>query len=102
MVASSRAWSISNVVVVFSSGVNGTHPRFQPGPRPCYTATVTPIAGRSINSDGTRLIFWLDLLVLMVGIGAVMLGKWDFVLAMAIALLLMNGYNTLWNQWRKR
>ncbi|NLX42572.1 MAG: hypothetical protein GXY79_03735 [Chloroflexi bacterium] len=54
-----------------------------------------------MNSDGTRLIFWLDLLVLMVGIGAAMLGKWDFVLAMAIALLLMNGYNTLWNQWRK-
>jgi hypothetical protein len=51
-----------------------------------------------MNSDGTRLIFWLDVLVLLIGVFMAMWGKWDFVLAMAIALVLMNGFDTFQNR----
>jgi hypothetical protein len=43
------------------------------------------------RSDGTRLIFWLNLLVVSVLIVLLALGQWDFLLAGVIAFLLLNG-----------
>jgi hypothetical protein len=43
------------------------------------------------RSDGTRLIFWLNLLVVLVLIVLLALGQWDFLLAGVIAFLLLNG-----------
>ncbi len=51
-----------------------------------------------MNVDGTRVIFWLDVVVLLVGFFMALRGKWDFVLAMAIALVLMNGADSLANR----
>ncbi len=48
--------------------------------------------------DGTRLIFWLDLVVLLVMAGLVIAGQWDFVLALFIALIFMNYFNNWWSR----
>ena len=64
-------------------------------------SALTLLPGRRMNPDGTRLIFWLDVLVLLIGVFMALWGKWDFVLAMAIALVMMNGFDTLQNRRRK-
>jgi hypothetical protein len=46
-----------------------------------------------MNSDGTRLIFWLDILVLLVGAILVALHQWDWVLALVIGLVMMNYFD---------
>lgn len=48
----------------------------------------------------TRLIFWLDLVVLLVIAGLVIAGQWDFVLALFIALIFMNYFDGWWNRRR--
>ena len=48
----------------------------------------------------TRLIFWLDLVVLLVVAGLVIAGQWDFVLALFIALIFMNYFDGWWNRRR--
>ncbi len=54
-----------------------------------------------MNADGTRLVFWLDLLVLFVAVFMALRGKWDYVLAMAIALVLMNTFDGFWGRRQK-
>lgn len=43
--------------------------------------------------DGTRLIFWLDVLILLVTAFLVMAQQWDFVIALLIALAVMNYFD---------
>jgi len=49
-------------------------------------------------NDGTRLIFWIDLAVLLIVAGLVVAGQWDWVIALFIALALMNYFD----RWRSR
>ncbi|MGI6368510.1 MAG: hypothetical protein ACOX2L_09190 [Anaerolineae bacterium] len=51
-----------------------------------------------MQPDGTRLIFWLDLIVLLTGALMAIRGQWDYVLAAIIALALMNSYDTFANR----
>lgn len=46
--------------------------------------------------DGTRLIFWIDVVILLVVALLVLLGQWDFVVALFIALVLLNYFD----RWR--
>jgi hypothetical protein len=48
--------------------------------------------------DGTRLIFWIDMLILLLIMFLVLGGQWDFVIALFIALLILNYFD----QWRSR
>ncbi len=40
--------------------------------------------------DGTRLIFWLDLALVLVVAGLVLARKWDYMVALLIGLVVMN------------
>jgi len=40
--------------------------------------------------DGTRLIFWIDIVVLLVLAALILAGQWDFVIALFLALVIMN------------
>lgn len=40
--------------------------------------------------EGTRLIFWLDTLLVILLVIFAILGKWDWVLAITIALFIIN------------
>jgi len=59
----------------------------------CYTAAKM--------QDGTRLIFWLDVLILIVVVFLVLAQQWDFVIALFVALVVMN-YFDHWASRRKR
>ncbi|MEN6478643.1 MAG: hypothetical protein ABFD20_03275 [Anaerolineales bacterium] len=48
--------------------------------------------------DGTRLLFWLDVLVLLVVAFLALAQQWDWVIALFIALLVMNYFD----QWASR
>jgi hypothetical protein len=48
--------------------------------------------------DGTRLIFWIDLGILLIITGLILAGQWDFVIALFIALVLLNYFD----HWRER
>lgn len=48
--------------------------------------------------DGTRLIFWLDLIILLVVTMLALAGQWDYVIAVAIGMLVLN----LFDFWRDR
>lgn len=54
-----------------------------------------------MNSDGTRLIFWLDLLILLVGAFLVAFHKWDWVLALVVGLVLMNYFDRVLKRRRR-
>ncbi|NLX35730.1 MAG: hypothetical protein GXY68_03465 [Chloroflexi bacterium] len=43
--------------------------------------------------DGTRLIFWLDVLILIVITLLVLAQQWDMVIALFIALVVMNYFD---------
>ena len=43
--------------------------------------------------DGTRLIFWIDLIVLIALVFLILAGQWDFVIALFIALLMLNYFD---------
>lgn len=51
-----------------------------------------------MNSDGTRLIFWLDMLILLAGALMVAFQKWDWVLALVVGLVLMNYFDRVWQR----
>lgn len=51
-----------------------------------------------IMKDGTRLIFWIDIVVLLVLAALILAGQWDFVIALFLALVIMNYFD----RWRKR
>ncbi|MHB0858673.1 MAG: hypothetical protein ACYC5M_14040 [Anaerolineae bacterium] len=46
-------------------------------------------------TDGTRLIFWIDLAILLVVCLLVLTGQWDWVLALFIGLLVLNVFDRL-------
>jgi len=46
--------------------------------------------------DGTRLIFWIDIAILLVVAGLVLAGQWDYVIALFIALIILNYFD----HWR--
>jgi len=48
--------------------------------------------------DGTRLIFWLDLIILLVASGLALAHQWDFVVALLIGLVVLNYFD----RWRER
>ena len=48
--------------------------------------------------DGTRLIFWLDLIILLVVSGLAVAGQWDFVLALVVGLAVMNYFDRWWQR----
>jgi hypothetical protein len=48
--------------------------------------------------NGTRLIFWLDLFVLLTIAALVIAGQWDFVIALFIALIFMNYFDSWWSR----
>jgi len=51
--------------------------------------------------DGTRLIFWIDIVVLLVLAALILAGQWDFVIALFLALVIMN-YFDRWGKRRSR
>ena len=50
--------------------------------------------------DGTRLIFWIDLAVLLILTVLVLTGQWDFVVALFIALVILNYFDRWWSRGR--
>jgi hypothetical protein len=48
--------------------------------------------------DGTRLIFWIDIIVLFVLAGLILAGKWDYVIAFFLSLVVLNFFD----QWRSK
>jgi hypothetical protein len=50
--------------------------------------------------DGTRLIFWIDLVVLLVLTLLIAMGQWDFVIALFLALVLLNYFDRWFSQRR--
>ena len=48
--------------------------------------------------DGTRLIFWIDIVILLVLSGLILAGQWDFVIALFIALVILNYFD----RWQSR
>lgn len=55
-----------------------------------------------MNQDGTRLIFWLDLLVLVVALALFILHQWDFLIALLIGLAIMNYFDHWWQRHHAR
>jgi hypothetical protein len=50
--------------------------------------------------DGTRLIFWIDMTILLIVAGLVLARQWDFVLALFIALVILNYFDRWWSRRR--
>lgn len=46
--------------------------------------------------DGTRLIFWIDIGILLLVCGLMLAGQWDFVIALFVALVVLNYFD----RWR--
>lgn len=48
--------------------------------------------------DGTRLIFWVDIVVLIVLAILVVAGQWDWVIALFVGLAFLNYFD----RWREK
>ncbi|MFO7916874.1 MAG: hypothetical protein R6V13_02195 [Anaerolineae bacterium] len=48
--------------------------------------------------DNTRLIFWIDIIVLLVLTFLIATGQWDFVIALFLALILLNYFDDWWSR----
>ncbi len=84
-----------------------SHPGFQWLAETCYNAEAildprrwrrASALSQEIMKDGTRLIFWIDIVVLLVLAALILAGQWDFVIALFLALVIMNYFD----RWRKR
>ena len=51
-----------------------------------------------IMKNGTRLIFWIDVAVLLILCVLILMGQWDFVIALFVALVILNYFD----RWRGR
>jgi len=51
--------------------------------------------------DGTRLIFWVDLGILLIIALLVLMGQWDYVIALGIGLIILNLTDRLQNRRRR-
>jgi membrane protein implicated in regulation of membrane protease activity len=49
-------------------------------------------------NDGTRLIFWVDIIILLILTLLILAGQWDFVIALFVALLLLNYFDRWWSR----
>ena len=49
-----------------------------------------------MSDEKTRVIFWLDLAILVVVAFLVLAGQWDYVLALLVALVVLNYFD----RWR--
>lgn len=47
--------------------------------------------------DGTRLIFWIDIVILLILTVLILMGQWDFVIALFLALLMLNYFDRWWS-----
>ena len=50
--------------------------------------------------DGTRLVFWIDMLVLVVVAILALAHQWDWVIALFVALVVMNYFDQWWSRRR--
>lgn len=50
--------------------------------------------------DGTRLVFWVDMLVLVVLAVLMIARQWDWVIALFVALIIMNYFDRWWSRRR--
>jgi len=50
--------------------------------------------------DGTRLVFWLDVLLVVVLMILALAQQWDFVVALLIAMVVMNTFDRLASRHR--
>jgi len=50
--------------------------------------------------DGTRLIFWIDILIFFVLAGLTLAGQWDWVIAVFVGLVVMNYFDRWWAHHR--
>lgn len=50
--------------------------------------------------DDTRLILWIDLIVLLILTVFVATGQWDLVIALFLALILLNYFDNWWSRHR--
>jgi hypothetical protein len=48
--------------------------------------------------DGTRLIFWLDIVVLCLLTFLILRGQWDYVIALFLALIVLNYFDHFLNR----
>jgi hypothetical protein len=52
------------------------------------------------SGDRTRVIFWVDMLVLLVLTALLLMGQWDWVLALFLALVVLNFFDRWWERRR--
>jgi hypothetical protein len=52
------------------------------------------------SGDRTRVIFWVDMLVLLVLTALLLMGQWDWVLALFLALVVLNFFDRWWDRRR--
>lgn len=52
--------------------------------------------------DGTRLIFWIDVAVLLIVTFLVLAGKWDWVIALFVGLVILNYFDGWWSRHRPK
>ena len=55
---------------------------------------------RDTMKDGTRLIFWIDIAILLIISALILAGQWDFVVAVFVALVVLNYFDRWWNRPR--
>jgi hypothetical protein len=53
---------------------------------------------KAAMGDGTRVIFWVDIAILIIVCALVLAGQWDYVIALFVALIALNFFD----QWRSR
>jgi chromate transport protein ChrA len=52
--------------------------------------------------DGTRVIFWIDIAILLIVAVLVLAGQWDYVIALFVALIALNFFDQWRSRWRPR
>ena len=63
----------------------------------CHLSKPAGTVNAGMLKDGTRLIFWIDILILLIVCGLVLAGQWDLVIALFIALAMLNYFDHGWN-----
>jgi hypothetical protein len=53
-----------------------------------------------MKTDGTRVVFWIDLAVLLLLAFLLVTRKWDYIVALLIALVILNYFDHWWSRHR--
>lgn len=53
-----------------------------------------------MKTDGTRVIFWIDVAVLVALAFLLVTRKWDYIIALVIALVILNYFDHWWGRRR--